>query len=54
MGMPTHYLLPETAGLEIPSIALLEQLRTIDKCRLEGYMGELDESKAMSLWKKVE
>ena len=44
MGLPTHYLLPETAVLEIPSIVLLEQLRTIDKLRLEHYMGELDES----------
>jgi len=29
-------------GLEMPSIVLLEQIRTIDKKRLNGYIGSLD------------
>ncbi len=41
--MPTHVALPAGNGLEIPSTALLEQLRTIDKRRLLGYIGQLDE-----------
>ena len=32
--LPTHYLLKAENGLELPSLVLLEQLRTIDKRRL--------------------
>ncbi len=39
--LPTHYYLNGEDGLEIPSIILLEQLRTIDKSRLDGYIGHL-------------
>lgn len=41
--LPTHYLLKAENGLEFPSLVLLEQLRTIDKRRLEHYIGKLDE-----------
>lgn len=41
--LPTHYMLPAFRGLTIPSVVLLEQLRTIDKCRLQTYIGTLDE-----------
>ena len=41
--LPTHYYLNGEDGLEIPSIILLEQLRTIDKSRLDGYIGHLSE-----------
>ena len=40
--LPTHYLLKAENGLELPSLVLLEQLRTIDKRRLETYIGKLD------------
>ena len=40
--MPTHYYLPAGCGLEIPSIVLLEQVRTIDKSRLCHFIGRLD------------
>ena len=39
--LPTHYVLPAENGLETPSIVLLEQIRTIDKRRLEGRIGRL-------------
>lgn len=40
--LPTHYFLEAgTAGLEVPSIVLLEQLRTLDKNRLTVYAGKL-------------
>ena len=42
--MPTHYLLPAENGLEMPSVVLLEQVRTIDKLRLGDYIGQLDEN----------
>ena len=41
--LPVHVHLPGSAGLEKDSIALLEQIRTIDKSRLESYIGRLDE-----------
>jgi len=40
--LPTHYPVGIENGLERPSIVLLEQLRTIDKGRLESYIGHLD------------
>lgn len=42
--LPTHYTLPVESGLEVSSIVLLEQVRTIDKLRLERYIGQLDET----------
>jgi len=41
--LPTHYYIEAGNGLELPSIVLLEQIRTIDKRRLSGYIGSLDE-----------
>jgi mRNA interferase MazF len=41
--LPTHYMLPALRGLSIPSVVLLEQIRTIDKRRLRTYIGTLDE-----------
>ena len=39
--IPTHCYLKDGIGLSFPSIVLLEQLRTVDKCRLEEYVGKL-------------
>ena len=39
--LPTHYYIGPENGLELPSVVLLEQLRTIDKRRLEDYIGRL-------------
>lgn len=41
--LPTHYFINAENGLELPSIVLLEQLRTIDKRRLGNYIGHLSE-----------
>ena len=41
--MPTHAKLRST-GLLKDSVALLEQIRTIDKCRLIEYVGEVSKS----------
>ena len=40
--LPTHVPLKEIAGLEKHSVVLLEQVRTIDKRRLDDYVGTLD------------
>jgi mRNA interferase MazF len=40
--LPTHIELDkETFGLQKDSVVLLEQIRTIDKCRLKDKIGEL-------------
>lgn len=41
--LPVHCYLQAVEGLKCPSVVLLEQLRTIDKCRLKRFIGRLDE-----------
>ena len=41
--LPTHYFLNTGVGLEAPSIIMFEQIRTIDKKRLDSYIGHLDD-----------
>lgn len=41
--LPTHYFINAENGLELPSIILMEQLRTIDKQRLAKYIGRLSQ-----------
>ena len=46
MHMPTHVLLPKqtVTGLKYTSVALVEQVTTIDKAQLQGHAGRvLDE-----------
>ena len=38
---PTHCFIGTEYGLEMPSVILLEQIRTLDKQRLEKYVGRL-------------
>ena len=40
--LPVHVRLPSEIGLEKDSIALLEQIRTLDKKRLRERMGRVD------------
>lgn len=42
MKLPTHIAVPEMEGLEKDSVVLLEQLRILDKRRLENYVCTLD------------
>ncbi|MCI8792308.1 MAG: type II toxin-antitoxin system PemK/MazF family toxin [Eubacterium sp.] len=41
--LPTHCKVEAYAGLKEESLVLLEQLRTIDKRRLNDYVGRLDQ-----------
>ena len=41
MNLPTHYLLKKGRGLFTDSIVELEQIRTIDKCRIKRYIGRI-------------
>ena len=42
-NLPTHHLVQAYAGLSEESLILLEQIRTIDKQRLQQYIGHLNE-----------
>ena len=41
--LPTHYYIGAICGLQLPSVVLLEQLRTVDTKRLDAYIGRLPE-----------
>ena len=40
--LPTHVFIPQSSGLEYDSVALAEQVRTIDRSRLDVYIGRID------------
>ena len=42
--LPTHYFVNTESGLEAPSVVLLEQIRTIDKKRLDSYIGHVSDT----------
>jgi mRNA interferase MazF len=39
--IPTHVNIPKSTGLEFDSLALVEQIRTIDRVRLSEYIGRI-------------
>lgn len=47
--LPTHYYVGLENGLDRPSVIMLEQIRTIDKQRLERYVGRLNEEQLSGL-----
>ena len=47
--LPTHYYLQPGNGLDLPSLVLLEQIRTVDKRRLSYYIGRLDEKQIQGI-----
>ena len=46
---PTHYLLRNNPALSRSSVVLLEQLRTIDKHRIERYLGKIDQTEMQKI-----
>lgn len=48
-SLPTHILLENVPGLAPTSLLLLEQLRTIDRKRLRGYIGRISKEKMLEL-----
>ena len=40
-GQPTHYILPPVGRLKTASVVQLEQIKTIDKCRVLKYFGRI-------------
>ena len=47
--LPAHYPIGPENGLSLPSVVLLEQLRTIDKRRLGNYIGRLKDGQMQAL-----
>lgn len=47
--LPTHVLLEDVPGLAPTSLLLLEQLRTIDRKRLRGYIGCINKEKMLEV-----
>ena len=41
LNLPTHCYFEEVRGLPAPSMVSLEQIKTIDKCRIEKYLGKM-------------
>lgn len=48
-SLPTHILLENVPGLAPTSLLLLEQLRTIDRKRLRGYIGGISKEKMLEV-----
>ncbi|MFR4354673.1 MAG: type II toxin-antitoxin system PemK/MazF family toxin [Oscillospiraceae bacterium] len=48
-SLPTHILLEDVPGLATTSLLLLEQLRTIDRKRLHGYIGHISKEKMLEI-----
>ena len=48
-SLPTHILLENVPGLAPTSLLLLEQLRTIDRQRLRGYIGRISKEKMLEV-----
>ena len=48
-SLPTHILLENVPGLAPTSLLLLEQLRTIDRKRLRGYIGLISKEKMLEV-----
>lgn len=51
--LPTHHFISSSVGLKHDSIVLLEQIRTIDKARLRGYIGTINKDDMSQIERKL-
>lgn len=51
--MPTHYLIQNNPAFSEPSVVMLEQIRTIDKKWIEGYLGKATQSEMLGIDKAL-
>ena len=40
-SLPTHVIIPSSSGIEVDSMALVEQVRAIDRSRIRDYIGQI-------------
>lgn len=52
-NLPTHVVISDFDGLPSTSAVCLEQIKTIDKTRLESYKGNIGESKMQEIEKAI-
>ncbi len=52
--MPTHYHVKQTEGLEVPSVVLLEQIKTIDKRRVRRFLGKMSRRQMEEIGEVIE
>jgi len=53
INQPTHTRISNACGLSANSIALAEQLRTIDRSRLRGYVGRIGGTEQTAIDKAI-
>lgn len=51
--LPTHVMIPRSCGLDVDSLALVEQIRTIDCSRLSTYIGRIGNDAQASIDKAL-
>ena len=49
LNLPTHCYFEKVRGLPAPSMVSLEQIKTIDKCRIEKYLGKMTREQMMKV-----
>ncbi len=47
--LPTHKCFERVSGLPLPSMVSLEQIKTIDKCRIISYLGRLTKTQMVEV-----
>jgi mRNA interferase MazF len=53
-SLPTHYYAKHIRGLNLPSIVLLEQIKTIDKQRIKKYLGRMNRQQMDEIGEVIE
>ena len=52
-NMPTHLLIKDNPAFREASVVQLEQIRTIDKCRIDNYLGKVTPHEMMAIEKAL-
>ena len=51
--LPTHVIISQSCGMDESSMALAEQLRTVDKSRLGAFVGRINQAEQFAIDKAV-
>ena len=51
--MPTHLLIKDNPAFREASVVQLEQIRTIDKCRIDNYLGKVTPREMVAIEKAL-
>ena len=52
-NMPTHLLIKDNPAFREASVVQLEQIRTIDKCRIDNYLGKVTPHEMVAIEKAL-